>query len=262
MRACSTLIKVAFIILLLMNGPPILFGQKKVSKLDADQIIAKFLEKLEQDALHIADNYIHEELEITEQVKNGIVVKHEENLFVVEKTDGILYKKLIVKDGLRIEDTGFEPKKESVLINARLFAKYHLELKGESEFQGQKCWILDFEPRKNLKDEGASILERALDRALNNSVGRVLISQSSRSLVMLRGRLTKELSYGSSYFVGAKLKRADFSLEAFWVDERFAIAKIWVEYEYSTGGLARLFAGSGGHFKKTILYQNYKRRAE
>lgn len=232
----------------LLTGGPI-FAQAEPPELGA--IVKKFIEKAEADASHISDNYTHEELEIVQRLKNGIIDKREEKVFLVEKRGGVIYKKLLSKNNLLARNQAPKPKKESISINSRLFERYIFGFQREDVIEGQKYLVLSFRPKPNFPEEDMQ------DRVLNNLTGEIWISDSDYTFKKLAARISDEVNYMAPEVFGGRVEKMETSVETGVIEKHFAISKIRVELKY-----AARFLGwpVNGDSIVTVYYQNYQRR--
>lgn len=237
----------AVCILVGLGGRSPTFGQT----LTPDEIVARFLEKDIRDSLYVADNFTHEEIEITDNIKNGIVAEREKKLYAVRRDGGRLYKKLISRNEVPINNSRFELKKETIFINPGFFNRYLFTLGRSEVFEGGKCWVLLFEPKKNLREE------RREDRICNNLAGEMWIAQASFDLKKLTFYLAGKVNYAWPSIAGGKITKLDGTVITGLISGRLIINQVRVEYEYSARAL---FWPKSGHVIKTIRYQNYERR--
>jgi hypothetical protein len=238
---------IAVCILFSLGGRSPTFGQT----LTPDEIIAKFLEKARKDFLYIGDNYIHEELEITDNLKNGVVTERGEKLFIVKKEEESFYKKLVAKDGVPADDSSFELKREIVSISPGFFKRYFFALERSEVFEGRKCRVLSFKPRGNFPEE------KREDRILNNLAGEIWIVQNTFDLARITFRLIREVSYAWPGFVGGKARKVEGVITGGLINGYLVVNSVRIEYEYS---VRALFWPKNVHLIKTIRYQNYERR--
>lgn len=237
----------AICILISSGGRSPTFGQA----LTADEIAARFLEKNIKDSLYVADNFIHEEIEITDNIKNGIVAEREKKLYAVKRDKGNLYKKLVSRNEIPVNNSGFELKKEIVFINQGFFNRYLFTLRRNEIFDGKKCWVLFFEPRKNLQEK------KREDRIYNNLVGEMWVTQASFDLAKLSFHLAREVDYAWPSIAGGRVVKLAGTVITGLIEGRLGIGHVRIEYEYSARAL---FWPKNGHVIKTIRYQNYERR--
>lgn len=228
-------------------GP--IYGQKAP---DINKILPLFIERAEKDSEHVLDNYTHEELETTHNVKNGVVTEIETTKYLAERRGPLIYKKLLSINDIEMPDSKFKLKKETISINARLFQRYIFELKGSGVINGEKCWILFFKPKVNFPEE------EKRDRVLNNLSGEAWVTQDSLTFKKLVTHLAREVDfYSPNLGFGLKAKKIEGIVESSLLDGHSAITKIKVEFQYS----ARAFGWPiNKHGIITILYQNYERR--
>ena len=226
-----------------------IYGQKTP---DINKILPIFIEKAEMDSEYILNNYTHEELETTHQVKNGVITEIETKKYLVARQDGMLKKKLLSINGIEIPDSQFENKKESITISGHLFKRYIFEVRGRGAINGEKCWILFFKPKPNFPEEEKKY------RVINNLGGEAWVTQDSLTFKKLVTRRPREVDY---YYpnlgFGLKAKKMEGIVEASLLDNRWIITKIRVEFQYSAKAF---FWPINKHEIVTILYQNYQRR--
>jgi len=219
--------------------------------LDPEKTVARFVEKIQTDSRFAGDNYIHEELEINDTLKNGVVAEREKKLFAVRVEKGTTYSKLMSRDGTPMLNPKFEPKKEPFSVNAQLFQRYIFTFVRNENFERKRCWVLSFKPRGNLPEE------KPEDRVLNNLAGEIWIVQDTFSLAKLVFSLTKGVNFAWPSIIGGRITMVDGVVIGGAADGHFVISSVRVEYEYS----ARLiFWPKNKRAIKTIYYQNYERR--
>jgi hypothetical protein len=238
---------VAVCILIGLGGHSPTLGQV----LAPDKIVGRFLEKAGKDSQYIEDNYTHEEWEITENIKSGVVAEREKRLYFVKKEGGNLFRRLLSRNGILVGNSRFELKKEIISISPEFFRKYFFTFGRNEVFDGRKCWVLLFEPRENLP------AEKRIDKVLNNLAGEMWVAQTTFDLAKITFRLTREISLGWPGFVGGKVKKLEGSIIAGLLGGYMVVGFARVEYEYSARAF---FWPESGHAIKTIHYKNYERR--
>lgn len=70
-------------------------GLMITSQIQADkyeETVSKFIKKAEEDSKYVGDNYRHQELEITENLKDGVVIKKEQKTYLVKKRWKLIQK--------------------------------------------------------------------------------------------------------------------------------------------------------------------------
>ena len=228
-----------------------IYGQKGFN---LDKILPQLMEKGESDSSYIIDNYSHEELEFTSHLKNGVVTETEEKKYFVEKRGGILARKLMSRDGGEATGSGsFEPKKEALTINAKLFQRYIFEFQKNEIVAGKKYWVLSFRPRNNYPE-----IEKK-DRVLNNLSGKVWIDQHTMSFKKLEARLSKSIDFYAPGILGGRVTKLEATTEADLIDGCAAVSQVNVELKYSETKIP--FWSKNKHLIIHISYQNYQRRA-
>lgn len=212
-----------------------------------------FLEKLAADSHYIGENYTHEEWEVNDDIKDGVIKRKDEKTYFVQEQDGVLFRKLISKDGESVTNSKFELKREWFRFDANFFHRYTLTVNGEEVLGGEKCWVVSLRPQANFPE-----IEKT-DRILNNLSGEIWIEESTLLFKQLKVYLTKEVQYAWPGIAGGKAKKAECIIKAGIIDGHFTISYFWVDYQYS----ARVIGFPiNGHKIKTVNYQKYERRTK
>ena len=116
----------------------------------------------------------------------------------------------------------FEPKDRRMRFDRKLMGRYRPVLTGTEEVRGYRCWVVAFAPRSGrLPSNGA------MDRALNQSTGKLWILQSNYELA----RIVFEMQTPVRYFWGlfATLKQVDGRIDfdavgsGIWLPSRFQL---------------------------------------
>jgi len=240
----------AFLILgLAICGPS--YGQNTPPNFK--EIIDNFIEKAEKDSVFIGDQYTHEESETIEGFKDGVVVKKEEKLSFVKKQKGILFQKILSKDGVAVSRPRFE-KKRTLDINAKLLKRYFFIFQGEEIIEGKECWVVSFNPKDNLPEPEKE------DRTLNNSTGKIWFTKDTLILKKMEAKLMQEVDYGWG-ILGLSIKRIEYLANAIDIDGHHAMGYSRAEYEYSGRGIIK-----GGipskHEIRTVLYKDYNKKED
>jgi len=226
------------------------YGQKKPN---FDEIVTKFIQKVEDDSQYMGNNYSHQEFEIDEEIKNGIVSDVQRKLFQVEKRGNDLYKKLLARNEIPVTDTEFQKKKEIVSVGAKLLGRFEFHYERTEIIGGEKCWVFSFKPRGNLPEKTRE------DRALNQLAGEAWIVQETLSFRKLVARLLSEVKYEVAEIgSGGKIHRADCTVGTKTIDGRFAID--YVQVEYVASGRLIFIPIVNKHMIKKVYYRNYERR--
>ncbi len=71
-----------------------------------------------------------------------------------------------------------------------LMARYHASMVGEAVIRDELCWVIKFEPRA-----GRLSKNRRIDRALNNSSGRIYITQKEAAVSRIEFKLQRPVLY-------------------------------------------------------------------
>lgn len=238
---------VAICILVGLGGRSPTLGQA----LTPDEIVARFLEKGLNDTSYVENNYTHKELETTANLKNGVVVEIDEKLYFVKKERENLFKILLSRNGILASKPKSEIKKEVISINPAFFRRYSFIFGRNEVFNGRKCWVLLFEPKKNFP------AEKHVDRVLNNLAGEMWIAQTTFDLAKITFSLMREVGFYAPSVIGGKVKKLEGYIIAGLLGGHMVVSSARVEYEYSARAF---FWPENGHAIKTIHYQNYERR--
>ncbi len=246
--------------LALITGACLLLGLVVVGpahaqkKSDPNKLIDRFIEKAGADSLYIGNNYAHQELELTENIKNGIVSEIKRELYQVEKRNGDLYKKLIEKNDITVTDSEFQKKDEIVSVGPKLLTRFQFKPERVEILEEEECWVFSFKPKSNLPEDSSK------DKVLNKFTGEIWIAKETLNLKKLVTRLSSEVTYSIPGLGSGKLQKGDCVVTAGSIDGHFAINYVEAEYIFSTK-LFYFVPFIGGHTIKKIYYQNYERRS-
>ena len=145
--------------------------------------------------------------------------------------DGAVYEELIERDGepLSEADARDEAKRRAdfrrevqeaeaggkvletnderqVRFDEDLMARYEAEVVGEATVRGERCWVISFAPR-----DGELPQNTRIDRALNQSSGKLYVSQIDYGVMQIDFRLLRPVRY--VWGLVASLSRANGQLE-------------------------------------------------
>ena len=239
---------VARLLLIYLNVSYI-YGQNKS---DFQEVILKFIEKAEDDAEYINNNYIHRELEINEDFKNGIILNREQRLYQIERRGDIFFKKLLNKDGLEMDSADFQPKKEIVSMNG-LLKRFDFTFERSEVLDKEKCFVFLFRPKNK------PIEKTKEDRVLNKLTGEVWVVVDSLRFKQLRARLFTKVKF-EAIGSGATLHLLDCLVTAKNIDGRIAVE--YVQVEYVGSGRLMFVNVINKHGTKKIYYKDYERRKQ
>lgn len=79
---------------------------------------------------------------------------------------------------------------ERIRLDQEFFSRYRLELIAEETVRGHTCWVVYIEPR-----EGTLPVRRRIDHALNNSTGKLWITQQDYGLARVEFEMQKPFRY-------------------------------------------------------------------
>ena len=144
-----------------------------------------------------------------------------------------------------------ELKKEVISINPAFFRRYFFIFGRNEVFNGRKCWVLLFEPKRNFPEE------KHVDRVLNNLAGEMWIAQTTFDLAKITFRLMREVGFYLPSFAGARVKKLEGYIIAGLLGGHMVVSSARVEYQYSARAF---FWPENGHAIKIIHYKNYERR--
>ena len=71
-----------------------------------------------------------------------------------------------------------------------LMGRYRAELVGQETLRGERCWVIDFEPREGKLPENTR-----MDKVLNRSTGRLYVSQQDHGIMRIEFELNKPVRY-------------------------------------------------------------------
>ena len=160
--------------------------------------------------------------------------------------EGYLYDELVERDGktLSPEQSSRESRKKARFVrearkraargerlesdrrrmrfNEHLMSRYRTAVEGSEEILGHDCWVVRFEPREGDLPSGG-----AMDRALNQSSGRLWIKKSDFALARVMFAMDAPVRYLWGLF--ATLRKADGQIDyapveaGVWLPNRFEL---------------------------------------
>ena len=107
-------------------------------------------------------------------------------------------------------------------FNEQMMSRYRTSVEGSAEILGHDCWVVRFEPR-----EGDLPSSGAMDRALNQSSGRLWIKKSGFDLARVTFAMDAPVRYLWGLF--ATLRKADGRIDfapvddGVWLPSRFQL---------------------------------------
>ncbi|MBI4160345.1 MAG: hypothetical protein HY506_00360 [Candidatus Yanofskybacteria bacterium] len=226
------------------------FGQSRGEPDDARELWSKIIAQAEQDSAYVGENYTHEELLVTEHLSNGVIKKREEKKYLVEMREDLPYRKLIYEDGLSVSESDFERKEERVAIKRIFFERYNFYLSRQDVLRGEGCLVLSFSAKADWPEE------KKEDRVFNNLAGEIWVRKKDLKFMKFKIWLAGKVDFAWPGFMGGKVKKLSAEGSSIFIDGRFALGEIQLEYEYSI----RLIFSSHKHSRTAVYYQNYKRR--
>ena len=115
-----------------------------------------------------------------------------------------------------------KPDRRRMRFNEQLMSRYRTAVDGSEEILGHDCWVVRFEPR-----EGDLPSDGAMDRALNQSSGRLWIKKSDFELARVMFAMDAPVRYLWGLF--ATLRKADGQIdyapveEGVWLPNKFQL---------------------------------------
>ena len=178
-----------------------------------DQAVARAEEQRESDA-DLGFEAVVET--VTEHLDgDGAVKKAERRTYRQYPLEGLVYEELIAKDGEPLNDADARSERErregfvetvrerrakgepprgegdnQVEFNEEFVSRYDFRIVGEEEVDGHWCWVIALAPRP-----GDLPVRRRIDHALNNSTGRVWVSQDDYGLVLVEFEMAKSVRF-------------------------------------------------------------------
>lgn len=191
-----------------------LWGQDPAPQPSEKEVLARALERgLARERQGVDRRYTHRLLRVVEKLdRDARPARVEKFLYQVVYIDGMRYERLLEKDGepLGKREQEAERRKEEDFrrrlrkdgdgdsLNARVFRfnrelvdRYRFRLTGTGEVNGRQAFVVSFEPRS-----GKLPVRHRVDRALNNSRGRVWLDQESYDIARVEFRMFRTTRFG------------------------------------------------------------------
>ena len=191
-----------------------LWGQVPAPQPSEKEVLARALERgLAREQQGVDRRYTHRLHRVVEKLdRDARPARVEKFLYQVVYIDGMRYERLLEKDGKPLgkrEQEAERRKEEDVRrrlrkdgdgdsLNARVFRfnrdlvdRYRFRLTGTGEVNGRQAFVVSFEP----KSGELPVLHR-VDRALNNSKGRVWLDQESYDIARVEFRMFRTTRFG------------------------------------------------------------------
>jgi len=90
------------------------------------------------------------------------------------------------EDGDRVETDD----ERQLRFDQELMGRYRAEVVGQETLRGERCWVVDFEPREGKLPENTR-----MDKVLNRSTGRLYVSQQDHGIMRIEFELNKPVRY-------------------------------------------------------------------
>lgn len=218
------------------------------------EIIMKAAANLSEDSKALRRGFSHQEIEILEVLKDGIVTKRTDKVLFVFGQGERLFQKLVSKNNLPVDNARPEPKREFVALDEKLFNRYEYEFEGTGIeiLDGKKYRVISAKPGKNLTEE------TKIDRLLNNLGMRIWVDAENFNFHQLTAGLLNRVEYAWPGFIGGKVYQIDIKIETAIVNGHTTIKQVRLEYAYSARAM---FWPVNNHQIRTVRYENYERRA-
>lgn len=185
--------------------------------LTAEEIVRRAVERAERQHDSLVDSEF--EATVVSSVESldadGQVTDTEAALFNQYPLQGALFDEMVEKDGRSLTEKeqrderkrrekfitevrkrvaqGLHPQPEEdpgVRFNSELMSRYTVELTGEEEVNGHRCWVIAFAPKP-----GDLPMRRRIDPALNKSTGRLWIAQDDYGIARLTFAMREPFKY-------------------------------------------------------------------
>ena len=200
----------AVIVLLAWAGTgDLMWGQNPAPEPSEKEILSRALERGLANNKHRAEQaYSFRHLRISEKLnKQAQPTQVEKRLYQVVPIGNVRYERLLEKDGepLSKKEQEAERRKEAkfrrrlerdrdarksndneVRFNRELVDRYRFRVEGTGELHGRQVYRLSFEPKS-----GKLPVRRRIDRALNNSRGRVWLDRESYEVARVEFELIR-----------------------------------------------------------------------
>ena len=191
-----------------------LWGQDPAPQPSEKEVLSRALERgLAREQQGVDRRYTHRLHRVVEKLdRDARPVRVEKFLYQVVYIDGMRYERLLEKDGkpLGKREQEAERRKEEAFrrrlrrdgngdsLNARVFRfnrdlvdRYRFRLTGTGEVNGRQAFVVSFEPKS-----GKLPVRHRVDRALNNSKGRVWLDQESYDIARVEFRMFRTTRFG------------------------------------------------------------------
>lgn len=190
------------------------WGQDPARQPSEKEVLARALERgLARERQGVDRRYTHRLHRVVEKLgRDARPVRVEKFLYQVVYIDGVRYERLLEKDGkpLGKREQEAERRKEEDFrrrlrrdgdgdtLNARVFRfnrelvdRYRFRLTGTGEVNGRQAFVVSFEPKS-----AKLPVRHRVDRALNNSKGRVWLDQESYDIARVEFRMFRTTRFG------------------------------------------------------------------
>ena len=248
-----------------------------------DELLEKVRGNLRSDRYVLRNYTYNESQEIVELDKKGQPRKTKTRVFDIfpSTADEITYRRLVSKDGKRVEETRLrkqdrehaervrkyarKARKRGVSVQSELEASegealrkeeraldqilqlYEFTIRGRESVDGHQTLIVDFTPRPNFKVTMKEV------KPLKKISGRVWISEDDYQLVRIEAETLKSLKFGLG--VIARLnKGAHLTFQRRKVND-----EIWLPAEAFFQGTGRILVFKGFRFQARSEYSDYKK---
>jgi hypothetical protein len=182
---------------------------------DVQEIVDRAIARAEAQE-HVVAQFESMMLSVVESLDGkGSVKKEEKAVYRRHPILGAVYDEMVEKDGRPLTEKELAKEKkqkdkfvrevekrtargeppqpednERISLDQEFFSRYRLELIGEETVRGHTCWVVYIEPR-----EGKLPVRRRIDHALNNSTGKLWITQHDYGLARVEFEMQKPFRY-------------------------------------------------------------------
>ena len=215
------------------------------AELFAQIIVERAIERAEwKDSKNFEASFSFRMVNESEKLdKKGRVKEREERVYEHQLIDGAPYMRLVEKDGRsltekelkkerkreekyrkRLADKSTPDDEEQVAFDEDLVSRYNVHLQGMEDIRGRPAYIISFEPKS-----GPFPTKKRMDRALNESAGRLWIDTETYEIAQLEFELLDQVKIGWGLIGSIKQLRGRLQQEPVdgypdvWLPSRFDI---------------------------------------
>jgi len=241
-----------YLILGLLSGG-LLWGADKPN---FDELIPKFIAKVEADSKYIGENFTHQEIEKIKNFKNETFESEKNTTYQVEKRGDALYKKPVQRDGVIISNSDFEKKTELLSVGVALLGRYDFVFERVDGIDKNNFFVFSFKPKK-----GSLTFTGKKEDAYGRMAGEIWISKDDLTFKKLTAHLVMSVTF-SNMWGKAKFERLTCTMTATNFEGHFAVESFSADYVYTVKAFSFIPILSNRHEVREVQYQNYERRKQ